>query len=258
MTSVTIDVKEMLAAGVHFGHRSSRRHPKMAPYIHSKRNDAHIIDLIKTEEALKPALDVVAQTVAQGKTVLFVGTKRQAKEVIKASAESVDMPYVVQRWLGGMLTNNKTISGRIKHLLDLEKKMESGELRERYSKLEVQRFQEEIDRLNNFFDGMKNFPLIPGAVFVSDVVVDTNAVREAKKLNIPVIGMCDTNADPTTVDYAIPANDDAVKSIQLITSYIAAAVNEGKSRAPKREVAAKAAPAKTDAAPAKEIKEEGK
>lgn len=234
MSGVKVDVKEMLAAGVHFGHRASRRHPKMSEYIHSKRNEAHIIDLLKTEESLSPALDVIAQTVSQGKTVLFVGTKRQAKEVIREAAESVDMPYVIQRWLGGMLTNNKTMSSRVKHLLDLEKKMETGELKDRYSKLEVQRFQEEIDRLNNFFAGMKNYPLIPGAIFVCDVIVDANAVREAKRLNIPVIGMCDTNADPTTIDYPIPANDDAVKSIQLITSYITEAVKEGKARQPKQ------------------------
>ncbi len=234
MSNVKVDVKEMLAAGVHFGHRTSRRHPKMSEYIHSKRNDAHIIDLIKTAEALEPALEVVADTIAKGKTVLFVGTKRQAKDVIKGAAETVNQPYVVQRWLGGMITNNKTMSARIKHLQDLEKKMESGELAEKFNKLEVQRFQEEIDRLNNFFDGMKDYPLVPGAVFVSDVLNDVNAVREARTLKLPVIGICDTNADPTLIDYPIPANDDAVKSVELITSYIAQAVTEGKARTPKK------------------------
>lgn len=235
MANVKTDVKEMLAAGVHFGHRTSRRHPKMSEYIHSKRGEAHIIDLIKTDEALQPALEKVAEVVAQGKTVLFVGTKRQAKGVIEQVAKEVDMPYVTQRWLGGMLTNNKTMSARVKHLLDLEKKMESGELAERFNKLEVQRFQEEIDRLNQYFGGMKSYPLIPGAMFVADVNVDANAVREARRLHIPVIGMCDTNADPTELDYPIPANDDAVKSIELIASYVSQAITEGRSRKPKAE-----------------------
>ncbi len=233
MTNVKTDVKDMLAAGVHFGHRASRRHPKMSPYIHSKRGDGHIIDLIQTDERLQEALDAVAKTVAEGKTVLFVGTKRQAREVIKAAANESGMPYVTERWLGGMLTNSKTMSARIKHLLDLEKKMESGELAERYNKLEVQRYQEEIDSLNRVFDGVKNHPLKPGIVFVTDVIVDMNAVREANKLKVPVIGLCDTNADPTAVTFPIPANDDAVKSIQLITNYVVQAVAEGKAKAPK-------------------------
>ena len=240
MSNVKVDVKEMLAAGVHFGHRASRRHPKMAPYIHSKRGEGHIIDLIQTADKTQEALDAVEQTVASGKTVLFVGTKRQAKEVVKTAATEANMPYVTERWLGGMLTNEKTMSKRIKHLLDLEKKMESGELNDRYNKLEVQRFQEEIDRLNRYFDGMKNYPLKPGMVYVTDATVDNNAVREARKLNIPVVAICDTNADPSEVDYPIPANDDAVKSIQLITGYIVQAVVAGKAQA------AKAKPAKKD------------
>lgn len=233
MTNVKVDVKEMLAAGVHFGHRASRRHPKMSPFIHSKRGEGHIIDLIQTEERLLVALDAVTETVAKGKTVLFVGTKRQAKEVVKAAAIESGMPYVVERWLGGMLTNTKTISGRIKHLLDLERRMESGELAEKYNKLEVQRFQEEIDALNHVFDGMKNHALKPGLVFVTDVTVNVNAVREAIKLNVPVVGICDTNADPTQVTFPVPANDDAVKSIQLITNYVVQAIAEGKAKAPK-------------------------
>jgi small subunit ribosomal protein S2 len=239
MTNVKTDVKEMLASGVHFGHRTSRRHPKMSQYIHSKKGEAHIIDLIKTEECLKVALDEVTKVVASGKTVLFVGTKRQAKKVAKQAATDTKMPYVTERWLGGMLTNSKTMSGRIKHLLDLESKMESGELNDRFNKLEVQRFQEEIDKLNNFFSGLKNHPLKPGLVFISDITVDANAVREAKTLKIPVVGICDTNADPTLIDFPIPANDDALKSIQLITSYVAQAIEEGRASAPKQKDADK-------------------
>lgn len=254
MTSVKTDVKDMLAAGVHFGHRASRRHPKMTPYIHSKRGEAHIIDLFKTDECLQEALDAVERTVASGKTVLFVGTKRQAKDIVKAAADEAKMPYVTERWLGGMLTNSKTMSGRIKHLLDLEKKMESGELNERYNKLEVQRFQEEIDKLNNSFSGMKNFPLKPGLVFVTDILVNVNAVREANTLKIPVVGICDTNTDPTSVEYPIPANDDAVKSVKLITDYVVAAIAEGRGQAAKKETTSK-----DDAKEVKEeVKEEGK
>lgn len=237
MSSVKTDVKAMLAAGVHFGHRTSRRHPKMSPYIHSKKGDAHIIDLIKTEEELQKALDKVEEVVAKGQTVLFVGTKRQAKNVIKEAAESVNMPYVTERWLGGMLTNQKTISNRIKHLLDLEKKMESGELNDRYNKLEVQRFQEEIDRLNHIFKGMKNHPLRPGIIFVADAIIDNNAVREANKLKIPVTGICDTNADPTKIDYPIPGNDDALKSIKLITDYLVQAIESASAKVAKSKPA---------------------
>ena len=241
MSNVKVDVKEMLAAGVHFGHRASRRHPKMAPYIHSKRGEGHIIDLIQTEEKLQEALDAIEDVVSKGKTVLFVGTKRQARELVKAAADEAKMPYVTERWLGGMLTNSKTMSSRIKHLLDLEKKMESGELNDRYNKLEVQRFQEEIDRLNRMFEGMKNFPLKPGIVFVTDVLVDVNAVREALKLNVPVVGICDTNADPTDITYPVPANDDAVKSLQLLSSYVVQAVNAGRAKTPKEKPADKKA-----------------
>jgi len=233
MSNVKTDVKEMLAAGVHFGHRASRRHPKMSPYIHSKRGEGHIIDLIKTDKMLQEALDAVVETVAKGKTVLFVGTKRQAKDVLKNAAIEAKMPYVTERWLGGMLTNSKTMSARIKHLLDLEKKMESGELNDRFNKLEVQRFQEEIDRLNRMFDGVKNHPLKPGLIFVSDMIVDDNAVKEAATLKVPVVGLCDTNSDPTKIEFPVPANDDAVKSLQLMTNYVVQAVTEGAAKASK-------------------------
>jgi small subunit ribosomal protein S2 len=157
-------------------------------------------------------------------------------------AEDTGMPFVTQRWLGGMLTNWNTIGGRIKHLKDLEEKMGNGELANKYNKLEVQRFQEEIDHMNGLYGGIKNMPAKPGAVFVVDLIQEANAVREARRLNVPVIGLVDTNADPELVDYVIPCNDDAIKTIQLIADYIHAAIDEGKARA------AKAAPApdKTD------------
>jgi small subunit ribosomal protein S2 len=228
--AVDVDIKALLQAGVHFGHKTSRWHPKMAQYIHSKRQDSHIIDLVKTVEGLDKALAVITETVASGKQVLFVGTKRQAKDLVKAAAEEVGQSYVTERWMGGMLTNNKTTNERIKHLKNLENKMASGELANRYSKLEVQRYQEEIDDLNEKYSGIKDLNGKPGVLFVTDVLADVNAVREAKRLSVPVIAMVDTNADPTQIDYVIPANDDAIKGIQLILDYAKQAVVEGKAQ----------------------------
>jgi len=225
--AVAVDIKALLAAGVHFGHKTSRWHPKMAPYIHSKRAGSHIIDLTKTVEGLDAALPFITKQVAAGKQVLFVGTKRQAKDIVRQAAEEVKMPFVTERWMGGMLTNVQTISGRIKHLKSLESRMISGELANRYNKLEVQRFQEEIDDLNFKYGGIKDLNGQPGIMFVVDVVTEENAVNEAKRLGIPVVAMVDTNANPSNIDYIIPANDDAIKSIQIIADYVKQAVAEG-------------------------------
>jgi small subunit ribosomal protein S2 len=238
MATVDVDIKKLLEAGVHFGHKTSRWHPKMAPYIHSKRAGSHIIDLNKTVDGLEKALDFIAQTVGEGKQVLFVATKRQAQDIVKQLAEDVKQPFVTERWLGGMLTNWPTISGRIKHLTDLEDKMASGELGNKYSKLEVQRFQEEIDAMNEIYGGIKKLDKRPGAVFVFDVVSDVNAVKEARKLGLPIVALVDTNADPTVANYPIPANDDAIKAIQLIADYVKQAVEAGKTRAAKATPAA--------------------
>jgi small subunit ribosomal protein S2 len=225
--AVAVDIKALLAAGAHFGHKTSRWHPKMAPYIHSKRGGSHIIDLTKTVEGLEQALPFLTKTVASGKQVLFVGTKRQAKSIVRAAAEEVNMPFVTERWLGGLLTNSQTVNERVKHLKSLETRMASGELASRYNKLEVQRFQEEIDDLNLKYGGIKDLQGVAGAMFVIDVVADENAVKEAHRLNIPVVAVVDTNANPALADYIIPANDDALKSIQLITDYVKQAVAEG-------------------------------
>lgn len=233
--AVEVDIKALLEAGVHFGHKTSRWHPKMAQYIHSKRQDSHIIDLVQTVDGLEKALGFITATVAGGKQVLLVGTKRQAKDIVKATAEKVGQPYVTERWMGGMLTNVATVAGRIKELKGLEKRMDSGELANRYGKLEVQRFQEQIDDLNSKYGGIKDLNGKPGAIFVTDVLEDANAVSEAKKLGIPVIAMVDTNANPIGIDYVIPANDDAIKGIQLILDYVAAAVEEGKATKDKKE-----------------------
>ena len=225
--SVTVDMKALFEAGVHFGHKTSRWHPKMAPYIHSKRQDSHIIDLAKTAEALEKALPELAKIAASGKKVLFVGTKKQAKDVVRQAAESINQPYVVERWIGGMLTNGATIAQQIKKLKNLEKRMASGDLEKRYNKLEVQRFQEEIDNLNFKYGGIKNLMGKPGAVVVVDALTDANAVREAEALGVPVFAVVDTNVNPTGIDYVIPGNDDAIKSIQQLLDYFTAAVAEG-------------------------------
>lgn len=230
---VQADIKELLAAGAHFGHKTSRWHPKMAPYIHSKRQGAHIINLEKTVDALDSALPEISRRVAGGKKVLFVGTKKQMKDTVKEVAESVDMPYVTVRWVGGMLTNVETINKQIRKLKDLERRMASGELEKRYNKLEVQRFQEEIDDLNERYGGIKDMTEQPVAVIVSDTIQDKNAIKEAQSLNIPVFAIVDTNSDPTGIDYPIPANDDAIKSVKLILEYFAAAIKEGKAKATK-------------------------
>lgn len=225
--AVSVDIKALLAAGAHFGHKTSRWHPKMAQYIHSKRAGSHIIDLTKTVEGLEKALPFLTNTVAGGKQVLFVGTKRQSRDIVKAAAVDAKMPFVTERWMGGMLTNSQTINERIKHLKSLESRMESGELAKRYNKLEVQRFQEEIDDLNLKYGGIKDLNGKPGAVFVADLTAEGIAVREARRLGVPVVAIVDTNADPDLADYVIPANDDALKSIQLITDYVKEAIAEG-------------------------------
>lgn len=228
--AVAVDIKALLEAGVHFGHKTSRWHPKMAPYIHSKRQDSHIIDLTKTVESLEAALPVIAKTAASGKQILFVGTKKQTKDILKAAAEQAGQAYVTERWIGGMLTNVATVSAQIKKLKDLERRMASGDLEKRYNKLEVQRFQEEIDLLNTKYGGIKDLNGRPGLLIVVDTLVDKNAIAEAKNLHIPVVGIVDTNADPTAVDYPIPGNDDAIKGTQLLLDYFVAAVLEGKTK----------------------------
>lgn len=249
-STVDVDIKKLLEAGAHFGHSASRWHPKMAPYIHSKREGNHIIDLTKTVESLEKALAFLADTAAEGKQVLLVSTKRQARDKVKEVALATGMPYVTERWLGGMMTNQATIGGRIRHLKELENKMLSGELESRYSKLEVQRFQEEIDEMNRLYGGIKELAVKPGAVFVVDVLNDINAVREARKLNVPVVALVDTNADPGMVNYPIPCNDDATKTINLILDYVQQAIEAGKGRVKKSAD-------KTEAEQKSDAKEEG-
>ena len=226
--AVNVDMKALLEAGAHFGHKTSRWHPKMAPYIYSKRGESHVINLEKTVEGLENALPKITEIIKSGKKVLFVGTKKQQKDIVKAAAESVEMPYVTVRWVGGTLTNVETVNRQIKKLKDLERRMASGELENRYSKLEVQRFQEEIDLLNERYGGIKDMTEQPAALIILDAVEDKNAIREANNLHIPVFAIADTNVDPTVIDYVIPGNDDSIKATQLFLDYFVAAIKEGK------------------------------
>jgi small subunit ribosomal protein S2 len=226
--AVEVDIKQLLEAGVHFGHKTSRWHPKMAPFIHSKRQDSHIIDLTKTVEGLEKALPFLTATAAAGKPILFVATKKQTKDLVKKTAEELNQPYVTERWLGGTLTNVSTVTAQIKKLKDLERNMVSGAFEKKYNKLEVQRFQEEIDELTLKYGGIKDLSGKPGALFLIDVLGDVNAIKEAKTLGVPVVALVDTNADPSLIDYVIPANDDAIKGIALILDYVKQAVEAGK------------------------------
>lgn len=230
-----VDIKALFEAGAHFGHKTSRWNPKMSKYIHSKRQDSHVIDLEKTVDSIEKAKKFLSKVASDGRQILFVGTKKQARDIIRKAADDLGQPYVVERWLGGMLTNHATIGTQIRRLKELEKRMETGELANRYSKLEVQGFADQIALDNTKYGGIKEMKGRPGAVVVVDAVDDKNAVLEARKLNIPVIALADTNADPEGIDYVIPANDDAIKSIELILSYLAEAVRDGTSKSKKED-----------------------
>lgn len=242
MAGVTVDAKKLLEAGAHFGHKTSRWHPAMRPYIHSKRGGNHIIDLTQTAIMLQHGLDAIEKAVAGGGKVLVVSTKRQAVDAVQKLADETNMPFVVNRWLGGMLTNQNTIGGRVKHLKHLEERMASGELAAKYSKLEVQRFQDEIDEMNVLYGGIKDLPAKPAFMFVVDILHDKNAVAEANKLGIPVLGLVDTNGDPRTITHPVPCNDDALKTIELVCDYVKQAIEAGKAKqkAEKAPVADKA------------------
>lgn len=223
-----VSMKALLESGVHFGHRTHKWHPRMKPYIFTERNSIHIIDLQKTAKALEEAYALVRDTVAQGGILLFVGTKRQAQETIQEEAERAGMPYVVTRWLGGMLTNWKTIRQRINELERLERMRDRGEF-ERFTKKEALNLNREIERLEYLLGGIRTLTRVPDLLFVVDVRREATAIHEANLLNIPVIAMVDTNCDPTNVDYVIPSNDDAIRAIKLIVSKIADAAIEGRA-----------------------------
>lgn len=217
---------EMLKAGVHFGHQTSKRHPHMEPYIYTSRQNVSIINLEETERQLKMAADYARELVAQGKTILFVGTKKQASALVQKYALECGMPYVTNRWLGGLLTNFQNVIGVPRKLVLLRQQTESGELK-KYTKKEQLEFSREIERLDHIVGGLVTLQQLPDAVFIIDLKEEKTALREANQLHIPVIAMCDTNTDPMKVQYPISANDDAIKSIDLVVSVISTAVTEG-------------------------------
>ena len=240
-----ISMKQLLEAGVHFGHQTRRWNPKMAQYIFTERNGIYIIDLQKTVKKLEEAYMFVRDVAANGDTVLFVGTKKQAAESVKEEALRAGVHFVNARWLGGMMTNFKTIQRRIQRLAQLRKMEEDGTF-DRLPKKEVTKLKLEIEKLEKFLGGIENMKKLPGALFVVDPRKEKIAVSEAKKLGIPVVAIVDTNCDPDEVDYVIPGNDDAIRAIRLIASTMANAVTEGRqgeenTEAPAAEAAAPAA-----------------
>ena len=226
----TTTIKQLLEAGAHFGHQTGRWHPRMKNYIFTKRNGIHIIDLEKTAAMLDKACDFVRQVVAEGGTILFVGTKKQSQESVAEEAQRCGMYYVNQRWLGGMLTNFVTIQARIDHLVRLEDQNSRGEFG-RLSKKEVLKIGEEITKLNQQMGGFKEMTNLPDALFIVDPTKEKIALAEAKRMGIMVVAIADTNCNPDEIDYPVPANDDAIRAIKLICNKIAEAVLEGKSGA---------------------------
>lgn len=221
------NVKDLLEAGAHFGHQTRRWDPRMGQYIFGVRGGVHIIDLTKTAELLDEALAFVTKTTETGGKVLLVGTKRQARQIVREEAEAAGLPYVTERWLGGMLTNFRTIQTRVKRLKTIETGLESGEYASKYNKKEVLDLTNEAAALQRIFGGIKDMDELPKAVFVVDMVRDNIAVAEARNLNIPVIAIVDTNANPELANYPVPANDDAIKSLRMITHAVAAAAVTG-------------------------------
>lgn len=228
-----ISMKQLLEAGVHFGHQTRRWNPKMAPYIFTERNGIYIIDLQKTVRKVEEAYAFIRSVAEEGKSVLFVGTKKQAQDSIKEEAIRSNMYYVNERWLGGMLTNYHTIQKRIDHLRQLEKMEEDGTF-EVLPKKEVSRLRGEKEKLDRFLGGIKDMKKLPGALFVVDPRKEKIAVAEARRLNIPIVAIVDTNCDPDEIDYVIPGNDDAIRAVKLLSSKMADAIleaNQGQSMA---------------------------
>ncbi len=251
-----ITMKQLLEAGVHFGHQTRKWNPKMARYIYAARNDIHIIDLQLTVGLIEQAYNYVAESVKEGKTVLFVGTKKQAQDAIKEEAERCGQFYVNSRWLGGTLTNFKTIRSRIDRMTKLEKMEETGEF-DLLPKKEVAKLKEEMAKLQTNLNGIRNMNKLPGLMFIVDPHNEDIAVAEARKLNIPIVAITDTNCDPDLIDYVIPGNDDAIRAIKLIASVIADAVIEAnQGETPVAEEQAEEEPAEAeDSQPSEEAAE---
>lgn len=226
---VSISLKELLEAGVHFGHQTKKRNPKMKKYIYNERNGIHIIDLQQTIKLFDEASRFMSNVTAQGKTVLFVGTKKQAQDAIAEEAERAGMPFVNQRWLGGLLTNFATLKKSMKKFKELQKMKLDGDF-EHFSKKDASKLEKKYKKMDKLFQGIKDMELLPEALFVIDPRKEDIAVGEAKKLNIPVVAVVDTNCDPDQIDYVIPGNDDAIRAIKLFASRVSDAVLEGKNQ----------------------------
>lgn len=218
---------EMLKAGAHFGHRSGRWHPKMAPYIFGVRNGIHVLDLEKTADEIEKTLNYVRNSVAKGKNILFVGTKRQAREAVIAAAISCDMPYINERWIGGLLTNFDEMKRRLKKYNTLKAEVASGEI-EKYTKKEQIDFKKLLVKMDRYLIGLAKLEKMPDALYIADLRVEKTAVTEANRVKVPIVAVCDTNVNPEKAQYIIPANDDAVSSIKMMAALVAEAVNEGK------------------------------
>ncbi|MHB1688835.1 MAG: 30S ribosomal protein S2 [Ignavibacteriaceae bacterium] len=229
-----LDITQLIESGAHFGHLTRRWNPKMKPYIFMEKNGIHIIDLKKTQTQIIEASEALSKLVSEGKKVLFVGTKKQAKNVIDAEARRCDANWVSERWLGGMLTNFSTIRKSIKRLTNIEKQETDGTF-DKITKKERLFLTREKDKLKKVLEGVETMSKLPGAMFVVDIKKETISIKEAKRLNIPVFAIVDTNCDPDEVNYVIAANDDAVKTIEMITNYMAEAVIEGNARAAERK-----------------------
>lgn len=227
---------EMLKAGVHFGHQKSRWHPKMEPYIFGVRNGVQILNLEKTVEELEKALDFVKTLAGEGKVILFVGTKRQAREFVKNSAEKSGMPYLTERWIGGMLTNFPEVKRRLKKYATLKDQVATGEV-ERYTKKEQLNIIREIEKMNKYLAGLTTLEKIPDALYIADMRTEKTAIAEAKRTGTAIVGVCDTNVNPLDADYPIPANDDAVNSIKMIADLMAEAIVEGRKEFDKKKEA---------------------
>lgn len=222
---------ELLQAGVHFGHKTSKSHPKMSPFIFGIKNSVHILNLEETQKHLEKALAFLKETAKQGKKILFVGTKKQAKDIVKKCAMDCGMPYATGRWVGGTITNFPVVSTLVQKMKTLRTQRDAGELA-KYTKKEQLDFQREIERLEGMVGGLETLTTLPDVLYIWDIRTEETALREAKRKKIPIVAVCDTNINPTGIDYVIPANDDAVKSVELITSLVAVAINEGKAESP--------------------------
>ena len=225
--TTSISMRDLLEAGVHFGHQTGRWNPKMAPFIYGARNGVHILDLAQTVTRLEEATEFTRELAGSGQQILFVGTKRQAQDVIRNEADRANMPYVVTRWLGGTLTNFETIRKRVDYMIELERREEAGQL-DLLPKKEALKLRDKLTRLHRYLRGLRDMTSLPGALFVVDVPREHIAIAEAGRLRIPIIAVCDTNSDPNLIDFPIPSNDDAIRAVRLLTAQIADAAQAGR------------------------------